>query len=90
MANPSIVFAIASTSNDISSNIKNMNLIEYNDIHEQLNKWTIPTVSPSTIYKKGVFSFISYLVVKIVEQTLNINQDNETISILNPHDIIRY
>ena len=66
--------AITSTSDDMSSkDIKNMNLIEYNDIHEKLNKLTIPTISPSTIYKKGMFGFISSLAVKIVEQTMNIS-----------------
>ena len=69
MTNPSIATGIASTLDDITSNMKNMSLIEYNDIHEQLNKWTIP----STIYKKGIFSFISSMTIKIVEQTLNIS-----------------
>ena len=74
MADLSISSAIASSLDDNSSNnIKNMNLIEYNDIHEKLNKWTIPTVSPSTIYKNGMFGFISSLVVKTVEQTMNIS-----------------
>ena len=83
--------SIASTLDDNSSNnIKNMDLIEYNDIYEKLNKLSIPTVSPSTIYKKGMFSFISNMTVKKVEQTSNISQDNETISLINPHDIIRY
>ena len=82
---------IASTLDDNSSNnIKNMNLIEYHDIHEKLNKWTIPIVSPSTMYKKGMFSFISCMAVKTVKQTMNISQDNETISLINSRDIIRY
>ena len=44
--------------------IKNMDLIEYNDIHEQLNKWTILKVLPQTIYRRGMFNFISRLAVK--------------------------
>ena len=48
MADLSISYSLDDNS---SNNIKNMDLIEYNDIHEKLNKWTIPTVSPSTIYK---------------------------------------
>ena len=37
-----------------------------------------------------MFSFISNMAIKTVEQTMNISQDNETISLLNPRDIIRY
>ena len=44
-----------------------MDLIEYNNIQEQLNKWTIPSVQPTTIYKKGMFSFISSMAVKTIE-----------------------
>ena len=71
-----ISFLMASTSHDItyassidakSNSIKNMNLIEYENIQEQLNKWTIPTVQPSTIYKKGMFNLISSMVIKTME-----------------------
>ena len=51
------MFDIQNLNNNDS--IKNIYLIEYENIREQLNKWTIPTVQPSTIYKKGMFELIS-------------------------------
>ena len=44
-----------------------MDLIEYDNIQEQLNKWTILTVQPTTIYKKGMFNLISSMTVKTME-----------------------
>ena len=59
---------MASSSNDDKNeSIKNINWIEYNNIQEQLNKWTIPTVQPTTIYKKGMFNLISNMSIKTME-----------------------
>ena len=82
---------IFSTSNDDNNDhIKNIELIEYEKIQNQLNKWTIFTVLPSTIDKKGMFNFFSSMSVKTTEQTLNVSQDNEVLHLLNPRDLIRH
>ena len=75
---------------DNDESVKNTDLIEYENIKEQLNKWTIPTVQPSTIYRKGIFELRSSMAVKTMEQTLSVGPDNESINLIKPHDIIRY
>ena len=47
---------------DKNNSIKKMDLI-----HEQLNKWTIPIIQLTTIYKKGIFNLISNMTIKTME-----------------------
>ena len=70
---------------DNDESVKNTDLIEYENIKEQLNKWTIPLVQPSTIYRKGLFELRSSMAVKTMEQTLSVGPDNESINLIKPH-----
>ena len=49
------------------NNIHNTELIEYSQT-QQLNEWTIPSISHKRIYKKGLFQFISKDHIKTVER----------------------
>ncbi|KAL9662956.1 hypothetical protein QQ045_027792 [Rhodiola kirilowii] len=50
---------------------------------EALNKWTIPRIEPSLIYKLGMFEKIDLKqVVKTTEETIPLNSDELTIRLL--------
>ena len=49
--------------------VKNVNLFEYPSELEELNKWTIPKVSPKEIYQICMFDFKSSIAIKIIEKT---------------------
>ena len=53
-----------------------------------LNKWTIPKVELKTIYEYGFFDKIKHKqIIKTTEQSLALNADEQTIQLLNKHDI---
>ncbi|KAL3510960.1 hypothetical protein ACH5RR_030361 [Cinchona calisaya] len=56
-----------------------------------LNKWTILKISPSVIYKYGLFdNIISKYVVKTTEKSISLNSDEHIIQLLDHNDIDSY
>jgi len=75
------------------TSIKNTRLEEV-DIPQNLdllNKWTIPKVPIRTIYDYGWFDKLSSKqLVKTTEQSLALNLSEQTIRLLNKHDVDIY
>lgn len=63
--------------------IKNSELIEYNNVQERLNRWTIPSVKPTTIYRAGLLPFNSSMAIKTKEQTLCLKNEDENLNLLD-------
>ena len=70
--------------------VKNVEVQEYPTDLEALNKWVIPTVKPSTVYKIGTFDFSGIKAVKTVEQTLSLTFEEQTIQLLDTLDLAKY
>lgn len=71
--------------------IKNAELAEYPINMDKLNKWTIPSVSSSEIYKIGVLNYFnSRLAIKTMEQTIQISSSSKTIRLFNKKDLPQY
>ena len=64
-------------------------IVEYSQ-SQQLNKWTIPSISSKKIYNRGMFQFISQDNIKTVEQTIPLENAKQTLKLLNLRDIERY
>ena len=76
-----------SSSNDA---IKNSQLLEYNTHTQKLNKWSIPKVKPTSIYKIGMFDFTSRMVIKTMEQSITLENNDEILRLLESEDTSRY
>ena len=72
-----------------SGSIINEEMVEYSQT-QQLNKWTIPSISSRKIYHKCMFQFISQDNIKTVEQTIPLEDSEQTLRLLNLRDIERY
>jgi hypothetical protein len=70
--------------------IKNSELIEYANVQEQLNHWTIPPVRPSTIYGHGLFEFRSTMAVKTMEKTESIELNDKIINLIDRTDLLAH
>jgi hypothetical protein len=70
--------------------IKNVELVEYDDVIQKLNKWSIPTIPSSTIYKLGMFKFIHKMAIKSMEQTICLEDNNESLNLLHMSDLQNY
>lgn len=58
---------------------------------EDLNKWTIPRVKPNTIYHLGTFEKLGLKhVVKTMEESISLEQEEMILKLLNESDIIKY
>lgn len=60
-----------------SVRIKNTVLLEYADVQQQLNYWTIPPVRPTTIYGHGIFELRSSMTIKTIKLTESIEQNDK-------------
>ena len=78
----------------LSSNretIQNAELVDFDPKkYQSLSNWTIPKVRPNKIYEVGTFDFKSRMVIKTVEQTLTLNQQDVCLNLLLAKDINRY
>ena len=79
----------SSNTSGSSGSINNAEIVEYSQT-QQLNQWTIPSISSKKIYKKGMFDFISQNNIKTVEQSIALKDSEQTLKLLSPHDIERY
>ncbi|KAI8545611.1 hypothetical protein RHMOL_Rhmol07G0053100 [Rhododendron molle] len=70
--------------------IKNSELVEYANVQEQLNHWTIPPVRPSTIYGHGTFNFKSTLAIKTKEKTESIELNDKIINLMDRSDLLAH
>lgn len=68
--------------------IKNQELVEYANVQEQLNNWTIPPVNSSTIYGRGVFDFMSTMAIKTMERTESVESNDKIINLMNRNDLL--
>ncbi|KAL9680935.1 hypothetical protein QQ045_012716 [Rhodiola kirilowii] len=58
---------------------------------EALNKWTIPKIEPSLIYKLGTFEKMGLKqVVKTTEETIPLDSEELTIRLLDESDLLLY
>ncbi|KAL9689722.1 hypothetical protein QQ045_010111 [Rhodiola kirilowii] len=58
---------------------------------EALNKWTIPKIEPSLIYKLGTFEKIGFKqIVKTTEETVSMNSEGLNIKLLEESDLLLY
>jgi hypothetical protein len=73
--------------NNIDSNNKNEELIEFPANLDQLNKWTIPSVPSKDIYKFGMFDFKAKYAIKQIEQTVQISKNKQIINLINKKDL---
>jgi hypothetical protein len=67
--------------------IKNRDLVEYPTKMDQLNKWTIPSVSPKQIYSFGKFDLLSRFAVKTIEQTIQVSDQSQIINLIRKEDL---
>ncbi|KAL3510968.1 hypothetical protein ACH5RR_030369 [Cinchona calisaya] len=83
-----------SSVSSLSSSYDRNKLKEEYDIPQYMdlrNKWTILKISPSVIYKYGLFdNIISKYVVKTTEKSIPLNSDEHVIQLLNYNDIDSY
>jgi hypothetical protein len=70
--------------------IKNRDLVEYPTNLDQLNKWTIPSVSPKQIYSFGRFDILSRMAVKTIEQNIQVSDENKEINLIREKDLKSY
>ena len=70
--------------------VKNAEVQEYPTNLEALNKWVIPTVKPSTVYKIGTFDFNGIKSLNMVEQTISLTSEEQTIQLLDALDLDKY
>ncbi|KAI8554886.1 hypothetical protein RHMOL_Rhmol05G0131600 [Rhododendron molle] len=70
--------------------IKNSELVEYANVQEQLNHWTIPPVRSSTIYGHGTFNFKSTLAIKTKEKTESIELNDKIINLMDRSDLLAH
>ncbi|KAL9666644.1 hypothetical protein QQ045_000979 [Rhodiola kirilowii] len=58
---------------------------------EGLNKWTLPKIEPSLIYKLGTFEKMGLKqIVKTTEETIPLNSKELTIRLLDESDLLAY
>ena len=69
--------------------INNEEIVEYSQ-SQHLNQWTIPSISSNKIYKRETFDFISQDSIKTVEQSIAIDNSEQTLRLLNLRDIERH
>ena len=67
--------------------VKNSNLIEYPTEIEDLNKWYIPKVPAKQIYNIGMFDFKSFVAIKTMERSIQVDNDEQSIKLLNEEDL---
>ena len=82
--------SVTSVGNTISSLAEAAELVTYQDVKEALDKWTIPTVDPATIYKKGTFNFLSKKIIKTFEHASCIQNNDEIIHLIHINDFIPF
>ncbi|KAM7462318.1 hypothetical protein LguiA_030439 [Lonicera macranthoides] len=73
-----------------NSFIKNSDDVEFNNIENKLLNWHLPMVKPNKIYNTGMFDFISSMSIKIVEQTIPIGNNFDSLQLLHEDEILRY
>ena len=80
---------INSTSRNLTKgkSVKNSNLIEYPTEIEDLNKWSIPKVPTKQIYNIGMFDFKSSVAIKTMERSIQVDNDEQSIKLLNEEDL---
>jgi len=80
---------IGSTSRNLTKgkSVKNSNLIEYPTEIEDLNKWSIPKVPAKQIYNIGMFDFKSSVAIKTMERSIQVDNDEQSIKLLNEEDL---
>ena len=59
--------------------IRNLEDISFDDIEKSIQDWTIPKVSLKEIYKQSPFKIKSDYVIKTVEETKSIQQNEENL-----------
>ncbi|KAI8530424.1 hypothetical protein RHMOL_Rhmol11G0057000 [Rhododendron molle] len=70
--------------------IKNSELVEYANVQEQLNHWTIPPVHPSTIYGHGIFELKSSMAIKTMERTESLELNDKIINLMDRTDLLAH
>lgn len=56
--------------------------VVFENIEQNLNKWTIPKVNSTKIYNKGVFHFRQTYIIKTLEKSISISNNIESIKLL--------
>lgn len=82
--------SVTDIGNPITSIAEAAELIAYQDVKDALDKWTIPTVDPKTIYKIGHFNFFSKTVIKTFEHAPCIQTNDEIIRLININDFVPF
>ncbi|KAM7462317.1 hypothetical protein LguiA_030438 [Lonicera macranthoides] len=73
-----------------NSFIKNFDDVEFNNIENKLLNWHLPMVKLNKIYNTGMFDFISSMSIKIIEQTIPIGNNFDSLQLLHEDEILRY
>ena len=87
MAESSSKFSLCPFTSNTSKTVTNAHLVEFPIEINELNKWSIPDVPYKNIYKFEIFNLKSLATIKTMERTMNIDQENQTIRLLNEEDI---
>ena len=74
------------------SDSKNSDLVLSNEIKMEIDNsnWTIPEQKIEEIYKVGLFDFKVAMTIKIHEETRSVNEQFQTIHLLNDHALQKY
>jgi hypothetical protein len=70
--------------------VKNSELLEYDNVLQSLNKWSVPMLSSSTIYKTGMFSLFHKYAIKTTEQTICLEEQDSSLNLLTIKDLQNY
>ena len=82
--------SVTTVGNTITSLAEATELVAYQDVKDALDKWTIPTVDPKTIYKIGHFNFFSKQIIKTFEHASCIQNNDEIIRLIHINDFIPF
>ena len=82
--------SVTTVGNTVSSLAEAAELVAYQDVKQALDKWTIPSVDPYTIYRKGKFQFLSRTIIKTFEHASCIQNNDEIIRLIHVNDFVPF
>ena len=82
--------SVTTVGNTVTSLTEATKLVAYQDVKDALDKWTIPTVDPKTIYKIRHFNFFSKQEIKTFEHASCIQNNDEIIRFIHINDFIPF
>lgn len=66
---------------------KNSEVVESLENQQALDKWSIPAVAIKSVYKQGTFDFLHKTVIKTQEDSISVNNDEASYSLMTIKDL---